>query len=373
MKGWIWTATRTSSATAWSSGSRPSMASSGWSTGTSCRRSTSAALRRRALRKVAADLRMIDVPDTSIEMHSTLMHPEPMPFLRVTPGDYASLGQTARLVDAWGRYREHELYNVDLRLDQRYFLKHGIFPMGLLEVGTTYRMLDSQDRVDLPRARSDDGGAEGERARLPGHPGAGRRDRERVVRRRAPRRNGGRHPGGAAVARSRTRSGRHLFRGRGRVLHGVPDQEGGGARHHARTSAGRRASARPRRRASSPTAASCTSRRRTSCAAGSTWTRTGSITYTQERHLRPDRYRPAQPDPGAGPGPPVARQRHQRHADQSGGAGRTSGAVEEEPARGLQDRRGAAPLRPRRLHLRAEGRAYTNASPRSTSPRSIRA
>lgn len=38
-----------------------------------------------ALRKIAADLRMIDVPDTSIEMHNTLMHPGPMPFLRVTP------------------------------------------------------------------------------------------------------------------------------------------------------------------------------------------------------------------------------------------------------------------------------------------------
>ncbi len=102
------------------------------------------------LRKVAADLRMIDVPDTSIEMHSTLMHPEPMPFLRVTTGDYSTLGQTARLVDAWGRYREHELYNVDLRLDQRYFLEHDVFPMGLLEIGTKYRMLDSQDRVVYP-------------------------------------------------------------------------------------------------------------------------------------------------------------------------------------------------------------------------------
>jgi len=102
------------------------------------------------LRELVGSLRTVDVHDTSLEMHTTLMRPEPAPFLKVTVDDYGSLSQIAKMVDAWGHYRDYELYNVDLRYDQRYFLEHDIFPMGLLEVDTEFRMLDSQERILYP-------------------------------------------------------------------------------------------------------------------------------------------------------------------------------------------------------------------------------
>ena len=99
---------------------------------------------------IARGLRMIDVPETSIEMRTTLMDPKPRPFLKVTLEDYGSLSQVARMIDMWGRYRDYELYNVDLRFEQRYFLEKGVFPMGLLDVTTRFQMLDSQDRIHYP-------------------------------------------------------------------------------------------------------------------------------------------------------------------------------------------------------------------------------
>jgi len=95
-------------------------------------------------------LHMIEVHGTSVEMRTTLMDAHPRPFLKVTLDDYGSMSQVARMVDMWGRYRDYQLYNVDLRFEQRYFLEHGIFPMGLLDVTTNYRMLDSQERLFYP-------------------------------------------------------------------------------------------------------------------------------------------------------------------------------------------------------------------------------
>lgn len=102
------------------------------------------------LGKVEEGLRMLDVTDIAVEQRTTLMDPRPRPFLRVTLDEYRQLNQLVRLVDMWGHYRDHELYNVDLRFDQRYFLEKGVFPMGLLEVGTDYTMLDSQERIHYP-------------------------------------------------------------------------------------------------------------------------------------------------------------------------------------------------------------------------------
>jgi DNA polymerase elongation subunit (family B) len=95
-------------------------------------------------------LRMIDVKDVFREKRTTLMDREPRDVLRVTPDDYASFQQVARMVDTWGKYRDYQLYDVDLRFDQRYFTQHGIFPMGYLDVDTKYRMLDSPDLIDYP-------------------------------------------------------------------------------------------------------------------------------------------------------------------------------------------------------------------------------
>ena len=100
--------------------------------------------------KVEEGLRMLDVTGFATETRTTLMDPRPRPFLRVTVDEYRQLNQLVKLVDMWGHYRDYELYNVDLRFDQRYFLEKGIFPMGLLDVDTEYRMLDSPDRIHYP-------------------------------------------------------------------------------------------------------------------------------------------------------------------------------------------------------------------------------
>src|SRR5947207_2737647 len=39
------------------------------------------------------------------------------------------------IIDAYGGYVDHRLYNVDLRFSQRYAMDHGLFPMGLVRYG----------------------------------------------------------------------------------------------------------------------------------------------------------------------------------------------------------------------------------------------
>jgi len=102
------------------------------------------------LRGLEEQLRMIDVSDTSLEMRTTLMDAVQRPFLKIALDDYGSLSQVAKMVDAWGHYRDYELYNVDLRFDQRYFLERRVFPNGLVQVDTKFHMLDAQERIDYP-------------------------------------------------------------------------------------------------------------------------------------------------------------------------------------------------------------------------------
>ncbi len=102
------------------------------------------------MRKLTEDLRTIDVKNTELQLRTTLMDEALRPFLRVTVEDYGSFSQIAKLVDSWGRYRDYELYNVDLRFDQRYFIERGVFPNGLVDVDTSFHMLDSQECIDYP-------------------------------------------------------------------------------------------------------------------------------------------------------------------------------------------------------------------------------
>ncbi|MDD1770957.1 MAG: hypothetical protein LUO79_07720 [Methanomassiliicoccales archaeon] len=102
------------------------------------------------MRRLTEDLRTIDVEDTELQLRTTLMDEALRPFLKVTVEDYGSFSQVAKLVDSWGRYRDYELYNVDLRFDQRYFIERGVFPNGLVDVDTSFHMLDSQERIDYP-------------------------------------------------------------------------------------------------------------------------------------------------------------------------------------------------------------------------------
>jgi len=58
---------------------------------------------------------------------------EKVPVLEIVPRRYSDLQDVARSIDSNGKYHDFQLFNVDLRLSQRYFLQHRIFPMGLVD------------------------------------------------------------------------------------------------------------------------------------------------------------------------------------------------------------------------------------------------
>ncbi|QLH75329.1 MAG: hypothetical protein HPY73_07715 [Methanomassiliicoccales archaeon] len=70
--------------------------------------------------------------------------------LRIVPPSYHDLIPMARSIDRWGLYRDYMLFNVDLRMDLRYFMSHGLFPMGLLEYNGHFHHLDTPWRLDYP-------------------------------------------------------------------------------------------------------------------------------------------------------------------------------------------------------------------------------
>jgi len=83
------------------------------------------------------------VATTRVVMRRTNLAAEtPEPLLEVVPRHYEDLRDAARIVDSAGGYYEHELFDVDLRLAQRYFLQHRIFPMGLVAYDGAWRALD---------------------------------------------------------------------------------------------------------------------------------------------------------------------------------------------------------------------------------------
>jgi len=74
---------------------------------------------------------------------------EKVPVLEVLPQRYADLQDLAHSIDSNGRYHDYQLFNVDLRLSQRYFLRHGIFPMGLVDhLGGEWRAAEAQFALD---------------------------------------------------------------------------------------------------------------------------------------------------------------------------------------------------------------------------------
>ena len=58
-------------------------------------------------------------------------------------------------MDRWGLYRDYKLFNVDFRMEHRYFMAHDLFPMGLLEYDGRFHHLDTPYRLDyaLPDLR----------------------------------------------------------------------------------------------------------------------------------------------------------------------------------------------------------------------------
>ncbi len=69
--------------------------------------------------------------------------------LRVTPRGYRNLMPLAKTVDKWGCHKDHILFNVDLRMDTRYFLHRKVFPMGLMDM-EKWKNLDTPFRLDYP-------------------------------------------------------------------------------------------------------------------------------------------------------------------------------------------------------------------------------
>ncbi|MDH3365338.1 MAG: hypothetical protein OEM29_04975 [Thermoplasmata archaeon] len=73
---------------------------------------------------------------------------EPKEVLGVTIRDYSRVVETARTIDNRGRYRDYDLFDVDLRFSQRYLVEKGLFPMGLVELSPKPTMLDDPFDMD---------------------------------------------------------------------------------------------------------------------------------------------------------------------------------------------------------------------------------
>ena len=119
---------------------------------------------RERLRKLAGDLAMIGVRGAVSEMRRTSLGDKEREVLAIPVREYASLQSLATTIDSWGGYREYALYNVDLRMDQRYFLFKGLFAMGLTKI-------DGLKNMDAWKASTTRAGAEGIGARHQGEGG----------------------------------------------------------------------------------------------------------------------------------------------------------------------------------------------------------
>jgi len=94
-------------------------------------------------------LEMIGIGGTSLVRRKLWLGERERTVLRVPVDRYGDILHLARIVDRWGIHGNYRLFNVDLRLDQRYLLGRGVFPMGLMEIDGL-RPLDSPYRHDYP-------------------------------------------------------------------------------------------------------------------------------------------------------------------------------------------------------------------------------
>ncbi|MFQ5884338.1 MAG: DNA polymerase domain-containing protein [Thermoplasmata archaeon] len=70
--------------------------------------------------------------------------------LSITPHRYRDVKILAKMIDAQGGYRDFQLYNVDIRLAQRYLVEKGVFPMAYVDVGKEFILLDEQWAMEYP-------------------------------------------------------------------------------------------------------------------------------------------------------------------------------------------------------------------------------
>ncbi len=109
---------------------------------------------KRRLKEIEDWLGSVPVRDVSFERRKLrLGSQELFDVLSVTPATYSDLRYLAGEIDSRGRYRDFTLYNVDIRLSQRYTMEKGVFPMAFLEIVRDFILLDEQWAIhyDIPR------------------------------------------------------------------------------------------------------------------------------------------------------------------------------------------------------------------------------
>jgi DNA polymerase elongation subunit (family B) len=101
------------------------------------------------LHALAKDLEVLDsvakmeIVEKKIDIRSST----PEKVLEVTPRKYSDLRNCAHIIDSRGGYYDYKLFNVDLRLSQRYLAEKGLFPMAMVDISSRLKLEDGQFRL----------------------------------------------------------------------------------------------------------------------------------------------------------------------------------------------------------------------------------
>jgi len=76
--------------------------------------------------------------------------------LSVAISDYSAIRRTAEWVERMGRWKRYRLYDVDMRIETRYLLENGIYPLSHVRITDRFELLDDPDwgRDPLPPLRA---------------------------------------------------------------------------------------------------------------------------------------------------------------------------------------------------------------------------
>jgi DNA polymerase elongation subunit (family B) len=75
---------------------------------------------------------------------------KPEKVLAITPKSYSDIRSCARIIDRRGGYYDYKLFNVDIRLEQRYLARRGLFPMAMVNLDNGLKLTDGQFRLRYP-------------------------------------------------------------------------------------------------------------------------------------------------------------------------------------------------------------------------------
>ncbi len=101
------------------------------------------------LKGLAKDLEILDaVAKTEmVEKKIDIRSGAAEKILAVTPRNYSDLKGCARIIDSRGGYHDYKLFNVDVRLEQRYLVEKGLFPMAMVNLSGKPKLEDGQFRL----------------------------------------------------------------------------------------------------------------------------------------------------------------------------------------------------------------------------------